>query len=35
VNEFLKIIRERRSADKFIKDVSIPREDFNDIFRER
>ena len=34
MNEFLKIIRERRSADKFIKDISIPREDFNDIFRD-
>lgn len=34
MNEFLKIVRERRSADKFIKDVVIPKEDFNDIFRE-
>jgi putative NAD(P)H nitroreductase len=34
MNEFLKIIRERRSADKFIENIKIPREDFNDIFRE-
>lgn len=34
MNEFLKIVRERRSADKFIKDVVIPREDFNEIFRD-
>ncbi len=34
MNEFLKIVRERRSADKFIENVTIPREDFNDIFRD-
>lgn len=34
VNEFLKIVRERRSADKFIENVEIPREDFNEIFRD-
>lgn len=34
MNEFLKIVRERRSADKFIENIKIPREDFNDIFRE-
>ena len=34
MNEFLKIVRERRSTDKFIKDVVIPKEDFNDIFRD-
>lgn len=34
MNEFLKIVRERRSADKFIKDINIPREDFNEIFKE-
>lgn len=34
MNEFLKVVRERRSADKFIKDVVIPKEDFNEIFKE-
>ena len=34
MNEFLKIVRERRSADKFIKDINIPRDDFNEIFKE-
>jgi len=34
MNEFLKIVKERRSANKFIEDTVIPREDFNDIFRE-
>ena len=34
MNEFLKIVRERRSANKFIENIKIPREDFNDIFRE-
>jgi len=34
MNEFLKIVRERRSADKFIENVTIPREDFNEIFRD-
>ncbi|EQB89422.1 putative NAD(P)H nitroreductase [Clostridium punense] len=34
MNEFLKVVRERRSADKFIESIQIPREDFNDIFRE-
>jgi putative NAD(P)H nitroreductase len=34
MNEFLKVVRERRSANKFIENVVIPKEDFNDIFRE-
>lgn len=34
MNEFLKIVRERRSADKFIENIVIPREDFNEIFRD-
>lgn len=34
MNEFLKVVRERRSANKFIENIKIPREDFNDIFRE-
>lgn len=34
MNEFLKVVRERRSANKFIEGIKIPREDFNDIFRE-
>jgi len=34
MNEFLKIVRERRSADKFIKDIVIPKEDFKEIFRD-
>lgn len=34
MNEFLKVVRERRSANKFINGIKIPREDFNDIFRD-
>ena len=34
MNEFLKVIRERRSANKFIENITIPREDFDDIFRD-
>ena len=34
MNEFLKVIRERRSANKFIENIAIPREDFDDIFRD-
>ncbi|MBU3155646.1 nitroreductase family protein [Clostridium estertheticum] len=34
MNDFLKIVRERRSANKFIENVVIPKEDFNDIFSE-
>ena len=34
MNEFLKIVRERRSADKFIENEVIPKGDFNDIFTE-
>ncbi|NKF06680.1 nitroreductase family protein [Clostridium gasigenes] len=34
MNEFLKIVKERRSANKFIENIAIPKEDFNDIFRE-
>ncbi|MCB2296550.1 nitroreductase family protein [Clostridium tagluense] len=34
MNEFLKIVRERRSANKFIENVVIPKEDFNEIFKE-
>ncbi|MBZ9634422.1 nitroreductase family protein [Clostridium sp. FP1] len=34
MNEFLKIVRERRSANKFIENVVIPKGDFNEIFTE-
>lgn len=34
MNEFLEIVRERRSANKFIENVVIPKEDFNEIFTE-
>ena len=34
MSDFLKTVRERRSANKFIENIKIPREDFNDIFRE-
>lgn len=34
MSEFLNIVRERRSANKFIEGVKIPREDFNHIFNE-
>jgi len=34
MSDFLQIVRERRSADKFFENVAIPREDFNDIFKE-
>lgn len=34
MNEFLKVVRERRSADKFIEGIEIPKKDFNEIFRE-
>lgn len=34
MNDFLNIVRERRSANKFIENVVIPKEDFNDIFSE-
>lgn len=34
MNEFLKIVRERRSANKFIENVVIPKGDFNEIFAE-
>lgn len=34
MNEFLKVVRERRSANKFIQNIAIPREDLNDIFAE-
>jgi Nitroreductase len=34
MNEFLKIVRERRSANKFIENIKIPKEDFDEIFRE-
>lgn len=34
MDEFLKVVRERRSANKFIENTVIPREDFNDIFKE-
>jgi len=33
MNEFLKTVRERRLADKFIKNINIPREDFNEIVK--
>jgi len=29
MNEFLKVVRGRRSANKFIENVVIPKEDFN------
>lgn len=34
MNDFLKIVRERRSANKFLEGIKIPREDFNEIFKE-
>ncbi|WP_234122493.1 nitroreductase family protein [Clostridium hydrogenum] len=34
MSEFLKIVRERRSADKFVEGITIPKEDFIDIFKE-
>ena len=34
MNTFLEVIRERRSANKFLENITIPREDFDDIFRE-
>jgi len=34
MNDFLRVARERRSANKFLEGVSIPREDFEHIFRE-
>ncbi len=34
MTDFLEVVRERRSANKFIKDIKIPREDFNEIFRD-
>ena len=34
MSEFLSIVRERRSANKFLEGVTIPREDFEMIFKE-
>lgn len=34
MNDFMSIVRERRSANKFIEGVKIPREDFEAIFKE-
>lgn len=34
MSEFLKIVRERRSANKFVGGITIPKEDFRDIFKE-
>lgn len=34
MSEFLKIVRERRSANKFVEGITIPKEDFSDIFKE-
>lgn len=34
MNEFLKVVRDRRSANKFVEGIKIPREDFNEIFKE-
>lgn len=34
MKDFLEVVRERRSANKFLENIQIPREDFNDIFRE-
>ena len=33
MSEFLEVMRERRSANKFIEGVTIPKEDFEDIFQ--
>lgn len=32
MSDFLTIVRERRSANKFLKDIKVPREDFEAIF---
>lgn len=34
MNDFLSIVRERRSANKFLKGIKIPRKDFEAIFNE-
>lgn len=34
MNNFMEVVKTRRSANKFLKDVSIPREDFSEIFRD-
>jgi len=34
MREFLQIVRDRRSADKFLENVPIPRADFDEIFKE-
>lgn len=34
MNEFMKVVRERRSANKFMEGIKIPREDFEAIFKE-
>lgn len=34
MSEFLDVMRERRSANKFVEGIEIPREDFEDIFKE-
>jgi putative NAD(P)H nitroreductase len=34
MNEFLKVVRERRSANKFMENVEIPKKVFEDIFSE-
>lgn len=34
MKDFLEVVRERRSVNKFLENIQIPREDFNDIFRE-
>lgn len=34
MEDFLKVVRERRSANKFLKGITIPREDFDAIFED-
>lgn len=34
MSDFLTVMRERRSANKFLEGVTIPRQDFNEIFKE-
>ncbi|WP_202709653.1 nitroreductase family protein [Sporosalibacterium faouarense] len=34
MTDFLKIVRDRRSANKFIENINIPRKDFHEIFEE-
>lgn len=34
MNDFMKVVKERRSANKFLEDIKIPRGDFEAIFKE-